>query len=103
MYILKDLKFTHLGTSSTDKKFNLAIQINRNWHFSWSKFYFFKKNFNYPYALKKVIPNIYQSLLGIIASIFRLNFFHLKLHKASLSGILNAIFLKKSLFRPKLK
>ena len=103
MYVIKNLNFEHIGTGSTKKKYVNEILINRNWHFSWSKFYFFKKNFNFPYALKKVIPNIYQSLLGIIASIFRLNFFHLKLHAASLSGIFNSIFLKKSLFRPKLK
>ena len=66
MYVIKNLNFEHVGTGSAKKKYVNEILINRNWHFSWSKFYFFKKNFNYPYALKKVIPNIYQSLLGII-------------------------------------
>ena len=53
MYIIKNLKFHHLGTSSSNKKYNFQIRINRNWHFSWSKFYFYKKNYNYLFALKK--------------------------------------------------
>ena len=66
MYIIKNLKFHHLGTSSSNKKYNFQIRINRNWHFSWSKFYFYKKNYNYLFALKKILPNIYQSLVGIL-------------------------------------
>ena len=42
MYIIKNLKFDHVGTSST-KKYSREILLNRNWHFSWSKFYYFKK------------------------------------------------------------
>ena len=57
-YIIKNLKFDHLGTGSTKKIYNHEILINRNWHFSWSKFYFFKKNNSYLYAVKKILPNI---------------------------------------------
>ncbi len=103
MYIIKKLKFDHLGTSSSNKKFNNKILMNRNWHFSWSKFYFFKKNYNYFFALKKIIPNIYQNILGIILSLIKLNIFTVKLHLASLLGALNGVFLNKSLYRPKLK
>ena len=103
MYIIKELKFDHLGTSSSNKKFNNKILMNRNWHFSWSKFYFFKKNYNYFFALKKIIPNIYQNILGIILSLIKLNIFTVKLHLASLLGALNGVFLNKSLYRPKLK
>ncbi len=102
-YVIKDLKFDHLGTSSTKKKYNQEILINRNWHFSWSKFYYFRKNNGYLYALKKVLPNIYQNSLGIIISIFKMNILELKLHMASLSGILSSILFKKSLYRPNIK
>ena len=103
MYIIKDLKFDHLGTRSSNKKYNNEILINRNWHFSWSKFYFFKKNYNYFFALKKITPNIYQNILGIILSLIKLNIFNVKLHLASLLGALNGVFLNKSFYRPKLK
>lgn len=103
LYIIKDLKFDHLGTSSSKKKYNDEILLNRNWHFSWSKFYFFKKHNNYFYALKKVLPNIYQNLIGVLFSIFKINILQFRLHKASLSGVLNSIFLKKSFYRPNIK
>ena len=103
MYVIKNLKFHHLGTSSSNKKYNFEIKINRNWHFSWSKFYFFKKNYNYFYALKKIIPNIYQNVLGIFLSIIKINMYDAKLHLASLKGALNAIVLNKSEYRPIIK
>lgn len=102
-FIIRDLKFDHLGTKSSKKKYNNEVLINRNWHFSWSKFYFFKKHNNYFYALKKVLPNIYQNLIGIIISIFKINILDIRLHSASLSGVLNGIFLKKSIYRPNIK
>ena len=102
MLIIRGLKFKHLGTSSSSKKFNNEILINRNWHFSWSKFYFFKKNQNYIYALRKIIPNIYQNILGIILSLIKIRLFDAKLHLASLLGALNGIFLQKSSYRPNL-
>ena len=103
MYIIKELKFDHLGSSSTIKKYNNEISMNRNWHFSWSKFYYFRKHHNYLYALKKIIPNIYQNIIGIILSVLKVNRVDAQLHYASLLGAINAIFLNKSNYRPKLK
>ena len=103
MLIIKGLKFRHLGTSSSHKKFNNEILINRNWHFSWSKFYFLKKNQNYIYALKKIIPNVYKNTIGIIISLLKINLFDARLNLASLMGALNGIFLRKSSYRINLK
>ncbi len=103
LYVIKNLKFEHKGTSSSNKIFKEEILYNRNWHFSWSKFYFFKKNYNYFYALRKVLPNIFQGLYGMIFSLLKVNFLEVKLHIASLSGLINSIFLKRSSFRPRLK
>ena len=102
MYVIKNLKFHHLGTSSSNKKYNFEIKINRNWHFSWSKFYFYKKNYSYLFALKKILPNVYQSLVGVIWCILVFEFKDIKLHIASLKGLLSGIFLIKSHFRPNL-
>ena len=103
MYIINGLKFDHLGTSSSKKKYNNEILINRNWHFSWSKFYFFKKHNSYFFALRKIIPNIYQNILGIIISLIKINILDVRLHLASLLGALSSIFLKKPQYRPNLK
>ncbi len=99
MYVVKNLKFDHLGTSSSHEKYKFEIQMNRNWHFSWSKFYFFKKNYNYLFALKKILPNIFQSLIGIILCTIIFNYKDTKLHFSSLKGFLSSILLMKSYFR----
>ncbi len=103
MYVVNNMKFNHIGTSSSKKDFKQEITINRNWHFCWSKFYYFKKNFGYFYALKKIMPNLIRSIKKIIiGKIFnkKENFEH---GKAELSGSLNSIFLRKSYYRPKIK
>ena len=102
MYIIKNLKFHHLGTSSSNKKYNFQIRINRNWHFSWSKFYFYKKNYNYLFALKKILPNIYQSLVGILLCSLIFKFKDTRLHFSSLKGFISSAFYMKSYFRPNL-
>lgn len=103
MYVVKNLKFDHLGTGSSNKKYNSEIQFNRNWHFCWSKFYLLKKNYGYLFALKKLLPNIFQSIIGILASAFKLNIFEIKLHFSSLMGTINGIILNKSHYRPNIK
>ena len=103
MFVIKNLNFEHKGASSSNKNYNHQILYNRNWHFSWSKFYFFRKNYNYFYALKKVLPNIFQGIYGIFFSLIKVNLLEVSLHVASLSGFINSIFLNKSNFRIKLK
>ena len=76
--------------------------IFRKLGFNSKNFYFFKKNQNYIYALRKIIPNIYQNILGIILSLIKIRLFDAKLHLASLLGALNGIFLQKSSYRPNL-
>ncbi len=103
MFVIKNLKFSHLGTSSSDKKYNIKILINRNWHFGWSKFYYYKKNYSYPYAIKKILPNIYQGVIGLILSILKLNFKSIVLSVYSLYGILSGVFFLKPFYRPNIK
>ena len=102
MYIVKNFKFDHMGTSSSNDKYKFQIGINRNWHFSWSKFYFYKKNYNYFYALKKILPNIFQSIIGMILCTLILDLKDTKLHFSSLKGFISSVLLMKSYFRPNL-
>ena len=103
MFVIKNLKFEHFGTSSTNKKYNFKILINRNWHFGWSKFYYYKKNFNYFYACKKLLPNIYQGIVGLLLSILKFSYKSVILSIYSLYGILCGIFFFKSYYRPNIE
>lgn len=101
MYVCSDIKFIHQGTNSTDQKFNLEVQLSKSWHYSWSKYFFFKKHYGIFFALKKIIPNFIRSIKKIFYyNILRKNKFRARLAAAELAGIINAILCKSSNFRP---
>jgi len=103
IYLIDEAKFTHIGSSSIDKKYHEQIIINRNWHFCWSKFYYFKKNYNYFYGLKKTLPNLLRSIKRYL--LFSLKGKHeiANQHKAEIKGLISSYMLRKSYFRPKIK
>ncbi len=103
MYVVENLKFTHKGLASSKEEYKLEIEINRNWHYSWSKFYFYRKNKGYLFALKKLSPNLLRSLINFLKFKILLNDKGVKQNKAIISGIFNAIMMKKSSYRPRIK
>ena len=66
IYTSKDLKVHHLGFKSSLGK-NLEEKNNsinvKNWHWMWSSFYFYKKNYSYFFAVKKLIGKLIKSFL----------------------------------------
>lgn len=68
IYAILNIKFDHLGLQSSEKKYSVEIIKNRNWHYCWSKFYFYQKNYNYIYALSKIFPNFLRSIFKILKS-----------------------------------
>jgi N-acetylglucosaminyl-diphospho-decaprenol L-rhamnosyltransferase len=102
LYACPSLKFEHFGGQSHNKEFNLQANIFRNWHYNWSKFYYFKKHYNYFFALKKLLPNFIRALKNFLS-----NFINSgkdsKIQKIlamyEMRGIVAAILLKKSNFR----
>ena len=101
LFVAKNIKFTHYGSQSVNDKYKDIVLLIRAWHYNWSKFYFYRKNYNYVYAFFKILPNIIQSLKNFIIDIFKFNFKNSKLHLIELYGILSAILLLKSFFRAK--
>ena len=100
IYVCKKIKFIHHGASSTDPKFSDLYSLNRSWHYNWSKFYYFKKNFGFFLAIRKILPNFLRAIKRmLICKIFRKQKEYL-LHKTELSGILASIFNKPSSYRP---
>ena len=55
IYLLNKVFAYHEGGKSINKNIYYDIELNRNWHLMWSKFYYFKKNFGYCVAYKKTI------------------------------------------------
>jgi len=101
-YQLNNIKVYHnAGNSVITKSENEKKDHNnlRNWHFIWSKFYYFRKHYGYIIALIVFIPIL-------IRTVFRINFYKLKndnknviKYKTRLSGLINSILNKKSFKR----
>ena len=105
IYTSSKLKIHHLGfKSSLGENYadNLKKINMKNWHYMWSSFYFYKKNYNFFYALGKIWPNFFRSLSLFIKSQIKKDFENSEYAKAELSGILNSIINKKSFYRPKI-
>ena len=68
-YQINSIKIRHYEGKSVkydSKKFKLADQILRSWHFSWSKFYFQRKHYSYIFALIINLPIFVRSLIKSI-------------------------------------
>jgi N-acetylglucosaminyl-diphospho-decaprenol L-rhamnosyltransferase len=86
---------------SHDAFYNQEIEINRNWHFMWSKFYFKRKHYNYMLSFFVNLPYLLRSILKII-----LNFKNPEKknkYKARFSGLLNGYQSRPSWYRPRVK
>ena len=99
VYLLKNLFAKHIGNSSVNKSYIDEINLNRNWHYLWSKFYYFKKNFGILYAYK-------ETLRQFISAIFKYFLYSLikndksKIYKERMSGLYNSYIGRSSFRRP---
>ena len=100
IYVAQKIKFTHYGSKSISSEFLDQYYLNRSWHYNWSKFYYFKKNFGYFFAIKKIFPNFLRS----IKKMFICRIFNKKneysQYKTELSGIFASILNRPSSYRP---
>ena len=101
IFISKNAKIKHYGGKSVDFKKDLEIEILRNWHWMWSKFYFKKKYNGFVYAL---ISSLFPLLTTSLKSIFFLiiNKKKSKIYSNRLSGLFNSILGNKSFKRPEI-
>lgn len=103
-YQINTIKVYHnVGNSVLSKNENeIKDQQNlRSWHFVWSKFYYYKKNYGFFYAITFFIPIILRTFFKILLySLLKdeINYFK---YKNRLSGMMSSIKGKKSYKRPK--
>ena len=100
MFVVENIKFEHIGGSSHERKFNFEAKLSRNWHYNWSKFYYFKKNFSYLYALKKFSTVLFKNALKLLYYFVTRNKENYLLKKAEINGSMHSILLNKSNYRP---
>ena len=102
IYIIPKLQVYHKGGSSVNIGSKVEIEVNKHWHFMWSKFYYYKKNYSYFYAVQKTFFDLF-----IISSKFIIFFFINRRKKLiyynQLCGLINSYLGKKPYKRLDLK
>ena len=62
VYFIPEVVISHnQGTSSEDI---IEIKYLRAWHYTWSQFYFYKKNFGFFNALHKSLPFFFKDRIS---------------------------------------
>ena len=103
IYIIPKSKIKHLGGMAVDRLYEYEIELSRNWHWIWSKFYFNKKHHGFLFALLNGIPTFCSSLLKFLFFFTINNQKRKDIYLKRLLGFLHALFGKPSHYRPKVE
>ena len=102
MYVYKKSLISHLGAQTVHKKYFNELEFSRNWHWNWSKFYFRKKHYGFAKAFTNGFLIFIKSILKSFFFLIINNKFKRKIYYCRASGFLNALFNKRSWYRPRL-
>ena len=99
IYIAPISKIKHLGGKAVNNKYKNEVELARNWHWIWSKFYFNKKHYGYSVAFFNGFPKIFSSLVKYIFYSLIQNKVKQRIYLNRASGFINAAMNKKSWYR----
>ena len=102
IYIAPTSKINHGGSKAVDLKYRNEVELSRNWHWIWSKFYFNKKNFGLTKALIECFPSYISSILKFLFYTLINSSFKKRIYLNRVSGFYNAFIGKSSWYRPKI-
>ena len=98
-YTVTSLRIKHQRASSIDEKID-KINCIRNWHYMWSMFYYYKKNFGFFSAFYFTYKYLIKDLVMLILYSFLFNKTKFKIRFYRIFGIVCSILGLKSFLRP---
>ena len=102
IFIVPTCKVKHFGAKGVSENFLKEVELSRNWHWSWSKFYFAKKHEGYLYALFRVLPKFLSSIIKCFFFYIIFKKYKSKIYYNRFFGFFNAMVGKPSWYRPNL-
>ena len=99
---IHNIYIEHLGNSSVDTKYNLEIELNRNWHYMWSKFYYYKKNYSFLRGIRETIIQFIKANIKLSLYYF-VNKKKFLIYKNRVSGLFSSYMNRTSWRRPYIK
>ena len=100
IFVSSKAKINHLGNKAVNEKYRQEVELSRNWHWIWSKFYFRKKHYGYLRAVMCGFPKFFFSILKYIYYLIINNREKKKIYLNRASGFFNAAIGKSSWYRP---
>ncbi len=101
LYIVTNSKVHHLGAKAVDDKYSEEIELSRNWHWMWSRFYFNKKHRGIFVSLLLGLTSLLGNFIKYSVCLFTFNKKR-HIYKIRMSGTINALFGKQSWYRPEI-
>ena len=98
-YTVTKLKIKHHRASSIDENIERIVNV-RSWHYMWSMFYYYKKNFGYFTALNTTINYLIKDLVMIFVYAFLFDFNKFKKRFYRIFGTISSMLGFKSFLRP---
>ena len=103
IYVIPKAKVNHGGAKTVDQKYKNEVELSRNWHWMWSKFYFNKKNFGFFKALNECLAAYISAIIKFLYYLLIKNDFKKKKYFNRASGFYNSLIGKPSWYRPNLE
>ena len=63
IFVVPKSKIYHLGGQAVDPKYKKEIELVRNWHWMWSKFYYNNKHYGYLNATIRILKNLISAII----------------------------------------
>lgn len=99
IYLLNTAKATHIGGKSHNPIYDFQMELQRNWHFMWSLYYFNRKHYGLFFAIKvtakRFITSFFKKFFYLIVN----NKKKYLIYKYRFDGLLNSYLNKKSFLR----
>mgnify|MGYP001592204513 FL=1 len=101
VYMYDKVIISNPKSKSIDQKFRNDYIKVRNWHYCWSKFYYYKKHYGYLNGIVKTLPNLIRAIKKITICFFQLRFTEMSYYFAEILGLLFSYLNFRSFYRLK--
>ena len=100
IFIIPNAKINHLGAKAVNPKYKKEIELSRNWHWIWSKFYFNRKHYGYTNAFMAGFPKFFSNIVKYCVYFLLNNKDKKKKYFNRASGFFNAAIGRAAWYRP---
>tara|TARA_B100001057_G_scaffold77258_1_gene72103 strand:+ start:1370 stop:2260 length:891 start_codon:yes stop_codon:yes gene_type:complete len=102
IFVIPKSKIKHLGAKAVDPEYSHEVELSRNWHWIWSKFYYNKKHYGFLFSFIIGLPNFLSANLKFLFYLLLNENKKKQIYLQRISGFINAVLGKSSFYRPKI-